>query len=29
MELKDYFEKKMGESIYRILAGVIENTFES
>jgi hypothetical protein len=28
MELKDYFEKKMGKSIYSILPGVIDNTFE-
>lgn len=28
MELKNYFEEKMGKSIYSILPGVIENTFE-
>jgi hypothetical protein len=28
MELKKYFEEKMGKSIYSILPGVIENTFE-
>jgi putative nucleotidyltransferase with HDIG domain len=28
MELKDYFEKKIGKSIYSILPGIIENTFE-
>lgn len=27
MELKNYFEGKMGKSIYSILPGVIENTF--
>lgn len=27
MELKNYFEEKMGKSIYSILPGVIENTF--
>ena len=27
-ETKQYFEKKMGKSIYSILPGVIENTFE-
>jgi hypothetical protein len=25
---KQYFEKKMGKSIYSVLPGVIENTFE-
>lgn len=28
MELKNYFDKKIGKSIYNILPGVIENTFE-
>jgi len=28
MELKDYFDKKIGKSIYSILPGVIENTLE-
>ncbi|MEG1254588.1 HD domain-containing protein [Clostridium sp.] len=28
METKKYFEEKMGKSIYSILPGVIENTFE-
>ncbi|GCD10576.1 hypothetical protein Ctaglu_21990 [Clostridium tagluense] len=28
MELKKNFEGKMGKSIYSILPGVIENTFE-
>lgn len=28
MELKNYFEKKIGKSIYSILPGVVENTFE-
>lgn len=28
IELKKYFEKKIGKSIYSILPGVIENTFE-
>ncbi|MFD3157298.1 GNAT family N-acetyltransferase [Haloimpatiens sp. FM7330] len=28
MELKNYFEKKMGKSIYSVLPNVIENTFE-
>lgn len=28
MELKNYFEKKIGKSIYSVLPGVIENTFE-
>ena len=27
MELKNYFEKKIGKSIYSILPGVVENTF--
>lgn len=27
MEIKEYFEKKIGKSIYSILPGVIENTF--
>ena len=27
-EIKDYFEKKMGKSIYSVLPGVVENTFE-
>lgn len=27
-EIKNYFEKKMGKSIYSVLPGVIENTFE-
>ncbi len=27
-ETKEYFEKKMGRSIYSVLPGVIENTFE-
>ncbi|MBL4930909.1 HD domain-containing protein [Clostridium paridis] len=27
-EIKDYFERKMGKSVYSILPGVIENTFE-
>lgn len=28
MGLKDFFEKKMGKSIYTVLPGVMENTFE-
>lgn len=28
MELKKYFEGKMGKSVYSVLPGVIENTFE-
>lgn len=28
MELKHYFEEKIGKSIYSVLPGVIENTFE-
>ncbi|WP_318011025.1 hypothetical protein [Clostridium sp. FP1] len=28
IELKNYFEKKIGKSVYSILPGVIENTFE-
>jgi len=28
MELKNYFDEKIGQSIYSILPGVIENTFE-
>ena len=28
MELKDYFDKKIGKSIYSVLPGVIENTLE-
>jgi len=28
MELKNYFEKKMGKSIYSLLPGVVENTFQ-
>lgn len=28
MELKNYFEMKMGKSVYSILPGVIENTFK-
>jgi hypothetical protein len=28
MELKDYFEEKMDKSVYSILPGVIDNTFE-
>ena len=28
IELKDYFEGKIGKSIYSILPGVVENTFE-
>ena len=27
-KIKDYFEKKMGKSIYSVLPGVIENTFD-
>ena len=27
-EIKNYFEKKMGKSIYSVLPGVVENTFE-
>ncbi|MBR5536106.1 MAG: HDOD domain-containing protein [Clostridia bacterium] len=27
-EIKDYFEKKMGRSIYSVLPGVVENTFD-
>ena len=27
-EIKNYFEKKMGRSIYSVLPGVIENTFD-
>ncbi|MGM9551290.1 MAG: HD domain-containing protein [Clostridia bacterium] len=27
-EIKNYFEKKMGHSIYSVLPGVVENTFE-
>jgi hypothetical protein len=27
-EIKDYFEEKIGKSIYSLLPGVIENTFE-
>lgn len=27
-ETKEYFEKKMGKSIYSVLPGVVENTFE-
>jgi hypothetical protein len=27
LELKDYFECKMGKSVYSILPGVVENTF--
>ena len=26
-EIKEYFEKKMGKSVYSILPGVVENTF--
>jgi hypothetical protein len=28
LDLKQYFENKAGESIYKILPGIIENTFE-
>jgi hypothetical protein len=28
MELKNYFEEKMGKSVYGILPGVVENTFD-
>jgi putative nucleotidyltransferase with HDIG domain len=28
MELKNYFNKKIGKSVYTLLPGVIENTFE-
>lgn len=28
LEIKDYFEEKMGKSIYSFLPGVIENTFK-
>jgi len=27
-EIKDYFEKRMGKSIYSVLPGVVENTFK-
>ena len=27
-EIKEYFEKKIGKSIYSVLPGVVENTFE-
>ncbi len=27
-EIKNYFEKKMGKSIYSVLPGVVENTFD-
>lgn len=28
-EIKQYFENKMGKSIYDILPGIVENTFNS
>lgn len=28
-EIKEYFENKIGKSIYKILPGIIENTFDS
>lgn len=28
LEIKDYFERKMGKSVYKILPGVVESTFD-
>jgi hypothetical protein len=28
IEIRKYFENRIGESIYRLLPGVVENTFE-